>query len=173
METQNEFSAIQSAIYGVALSLDAFLVNGIPSGVLQPVVGIGFLQKTGGNLLRDVAGLEGLISGSDQPRARPVMTALKEKCRQFIDHVMGLSSFRTWPLDQMHAAVSQVPLLREECIRLIQELEACYRLPKPFYASRPAPAAAAVNDFLANLESSFTEEWNAASGAATVVNAGR
>jgi hypothetical protein len=40
-----DFPEVQEAIYGVALSLDAFLVNGIQYGVLQQAVFPGFLQR--------------------------------------------------------------------------------------------------------------------------------
>lgn len=159
-----EFSKVQGAIYGVALSLDAFLVNGIQFGVLQRAVFDGFLQKTANNLLRDLASLEEQAPHApvlSQPQVTEALAALRARCQELIDLVTGLSSFRDLSLEQLRATVSQVPLLREACVQRIQDLEGCFRIPKPFYPSRPAHSTVAVNDFLANLERAFAEEWRA------------
>jgi hypothetical protein len=157
-----DFPEVQAAIYGVALSLDAFLLNGLPYGVLQRAVFPGFLQKTASNLMRDLASLE------DQARRAPVtspaeisevLTSLRAKCQQLVDLVTGLSSFRALSLEHVRSTIYTIPILRESCVQLIQELEKCFRTPKPFYQSRPAHSTATVNDFLANLERVFAEEW--------------
>ncbi len=161
----DDFPKIQGAIYGMALSLEAFLLNGIPYGVLQQVIGAGFLQKTAGNLLRELESLESQAAQtpvSNRLKVREVLAALRAKCQQLIDLVTGLGSFRTLPLQQVRAAVAQIPTLRGECVQRIQELEACFQTPKPFYQSRPAHSTAMVNHFLADLEPMFTEEWAAA-----------
>lgn len=164
-----DLSEVQDAIYRLALSLDSFLVNGIQQGVLHRDVFPGFLDKTEQNLRRDLASLEEkalLVPGVSQPQVTAILASLMARCQQLIDLVNGLTAFKTLPLQQLRSTVSQVPLLRGECVRLIQELEACFRVPKPFYQSRPGHATAAVNQFLANLDRAFLEAWEAA-------NAGR
>lgn len=163
-QLQADFPAIQAAIYRVALSLDAFLLNGIQSGVLQRAVFPAFLEKTSSNLLRDLASLEEeapQTPGGGQPKVTDMLAALRAKCQQLIGLVSGLSSFRTLPLQQVRVIVSQIVLLREECVQLIQELEGCLRTPKPFHPTRPSDSTAAVTQFLGNLERVFTEEWAA------------
>jgi hypothetical protein len=158
---QDDFPEIQAAIYRVALSLDSFLLNGIPYGVLHGAVIPGFLEKTASNLLMPLASLEQLAAeapASSQSRVREVLAALRVKCQQLIDLVTGLRSFRTLPLQQLRATISQIPLFWDECVQLIQELEACFHTPNPFYQSRPSHSTAMVNHFLANLERAFAEE---------------
>ena len=158
---------VQAAIYGVALSLDAFLLNGIPYGVWRPTEFRGFLQKTGGNLLRELAGLEGRVSQvliADQPKILEVVGALKAASHQLIDVVTELRSFRDLPLQELRSTVARIPLLRADCVQRIQELEGYFQTPKPFYPSRPARSTATVNAFLADLERLFVEEWNASRG---------
>jgi hypothetical protein len=161
---QVDFPDIQAAIYRVALSLDAFLISGIPYGLLQHAARGGFLQKTASNLLGDVAALEeeAQQAPARQPEVTPVLAALRAKCQQLIDVVTGLNSFTALSLQELRATVAQIPLLRGECVQVLQELEAYFRTPKPFYSSRPSHSTAAVNDFLANLERVFTQEWVAA-----------
>jgi hypothetical protein len=164
-QSSDDFPGVQAAIYGMAISLDAFLLNGIQFGVLQRAGGNGFLQKTASNLLRDLASLEEhgrQAPATSQPRVDEVLAALRATCQQVIDLVTGLSSFRTFPLQQLRATVSQITLLRGECVQRIQELEACFQTSRPFYQSRPGHSTAAVNDFLANLQQLFAEEWAAA-----------
>jgi len=161
---QDGFPEIQAAIYGVALSLDSFLLNGIPCGVLQRAVFPEFLEKTAGNLLRDLAILEQQAphaAVANQPEVLAALGSLRAKCQELIDLVTGLSSFRTLPLQQLRSAVAQIPHLREECVQRLEELEVCFRTPKPFYPSRPSHATAAMNAFLANLERMFEEERTA------------
>ena len=160
-----DFPEVQGAIYGVALSLDALLLNGIQYGVLQRAVFNGFLQKTADNLLRDLASLEEQAPhapATSQPQVSKALAALRAKCQQLIHLVTGLTSFRTLPLEQVRSTVRQIPILREACVQLLQELEGCFRVPKPFYQSRPSHSTATVNDFLTNLERAFAEEWGAA-----------
>jgi len=155
---------VLGAIYGVALSLDSFLVNGIQYELLQRVASNGFLQKTASNLLRDLASLEEHAPHAplaSQPKVREVLAALRNKCQELIELVTGLSAFRTLSLEQLHAAVSQIPVLREECVQLIQELEGGFRTKQPFYPSRPSHSTSTVNEFLTDLERLFAEEWNA------------
>lgn len=163
-EHQDDFPEDQAAIYGVALSLDAFLINGILYGVLQRDLLPGFLEKTADNLLRDVARLEAQSTHAppaSQPRMAEALTTLRIRCQQLIDLVSGLSSFRSLSLEQLRTTVSQIPLLREACVQQIQELERCFQVPKPFYQSRPMHSTAGVNNFLADLENIFIQERNA------------
>ena len=167
-QPQDDLPEVQAALYGLALSLDAFLLNGIPYGVLRREVFNGFLEKTAGNLLRDMANLERQAPHApapSQPKVTGLLAVLRAKCQQMIDLVSGLSSFRALPLQQLRSTVAQIPPLRGECVRLIQELEACFQTPKPFYPSRPSHSTATMNDFLANLEGVFAEEWAASNAA--------
>jgi hypothetical protein len=148
----------------VALSLDAFLLNGIQYGVLQRAVFPAFLGKTSSILLRDLTSLEDQAPqapGGSQPKVTEVLAGLRAKCHQLIELIGGLSSFRTLPLQQVRVTVAQTLRLREECVQLIQELEGCFRTPKPFYSTRPSDSTATVTEFLGNLECVFTEEWTA------------
>lgn len=164
----DDFPEIQRAIYGVALSLDAFLLNGIPYGVLLRDVIPGFLEKTANNLLRDLANLDEQARQTppaDQAKGTEILSELRSSCQQLIDHVTGLIPFRTLTLERLRSMVSQVPLLRGECVHQIQQLEACFQTPRPFYPSRPAHSTASVNQFLADLENLFTQERSAATSA--------
>jgi len=159
-----ELQEVQKAIYGVALALDAFLVNGIQYGVLQRAVFTGFLQKTASTLLKDLAILEEQVahaSVTDEAKVTEALAALRARCQQLIDLVTELISFRDLPLQQLRSTISRVLLLRQECVELIQELEAHFRTPEPFYQSRPSYSTDAVNDFLGNLERVFAEAWAA------------
>src|SRR5947209_1590266 len=118
---------IQEAIYQVALSLDSLLVNGIPYGVLQGSVFPGFLQERASNLRSDLASLEERARqapAAAQPRVAELLVLLGQKCQQLVDLVTGLTPFRTSALEQVRANVSWIPVLRGECVQLIQELEA-------------------------------------------------
>ena len=160
-----DFPEAQSAVYGLALSLDAFLLNGIPCGVLQGGVFPGFLEKAGRNLMRDLAGLEEQAShdpNGNTPEVAAILASLRARCQQLIDLVAGLRLFPSLPVEQMRLRVSEIPALRGECVSLIQQLEASLRLPKPFYSSRPAHSTALVDGFLADLERSFDQAWVAA-----------
>lgn len=160
-QLEADFPAIQSAVYRVALSLDAFLVNGIPSGVIHRAAFPHLLDKIASNLLAEVTRLEEEVTYSaptNQPEVNELLTALRAKCQQLVELVTGLSSFRTLPPHQLRSSIAQVVLLRGESVKVIQELEECLQIPQPFYLSRPAPANAAVNDFLTNLERLFVEE---------------
>ena len=90
---------------------------------------------------------------------RKIDRSESESCQQLIDLVTGLRTFRTLPIQQLRSAVSRIPILRAECVGRLQELEVCFETPKPFYPSRPSHSTAAVNDFLANLERLFADEW--------------
>ncbi len=163
-QLQADFPEVQAAIYRVALALDAFLLNGIPYGVIRRDVFNGFLEKTAGNLLTELASLEQQAPhapAAGQPKVGEALAALRAGCQQLIDLVTGLNAFRTLPLEQLRSTVSQVPVLREACVQRIQELENCFRTPKPFYQLRPAHSTATVNDFLTSLERIFAEEWSA------------
>src|SRR5437773_271153 len=109
-QSQDDFPEVQAAIYRVALSLDSFLLNGIPYGVLQEAMFPGFLEKVAGNLLTPLASLEQhapYAPPSSQSKVREILAALRGKCQQLIDLVTGLRSFRTLPLQQVRASVSQ------------------------------------------------------------------
>jgi hypothetical protein len=162
-----DFPEVQAAIYGVALSLDAFLLNGVPYGVLQRSGFKGFLEKTACNLMRDFADLEGQVPRTPvaiQPKVKDVLGALRATCQQLIEVVTGLRSFREFPLLELRSTVARILLLRSDCVQRIQELEGYLRTPKPFYVSRPAHSTVNVDAFLANLERLFVEEWNASQG---------
>ena len=163
IQPKDDFTETQAAIYRVALSLDSFLLNGIPYGVIHQGFFNGFLEKLANILLTELASLEAQAPHAPiavRPKVTEAVATLRTKCQQLIDRVTGLSSFRIVPLDQLRSLVSQVPLLREACVRQLQELEASFQVPKPFYRSRPSHSTAAVNDFLADLEHVFTREWN-------------
>lgn len=162
-QLQDDFPEHQAAIYGVALSLDAFLINGILYGVLQREYLPDFLEKTAHNLFRELARLEALpphIPPASQSKVADALAALRSKCQQLIDLVSRLSLFRSLPLEQLRTTVSQIPLLRQACVQHIQELESYFQVPRPFYQSRPAHSTAAVNNFLADLENIFAQEWS-------------
>jgi hypothetical protein len=163
-ESPVDFPEVQAAIYGVALSLDAFLMNGIPFGVVQQAVFPGFLQQTASNLMRDLARLEEQAPHArvgSQPMTTELLAALRARCRELIDLVISLKSFKGLSLEEVRSTVSRVVSVREQGVRLIQELEACWGTPTPFYQSRPRHSTAAMNDFLANLERVLTEAWAA------------
>ncbi len=156
-----DLPAEQAPIYRLALSLDAFLVNGIQYGVLHRVAP-GFLQKTASNLMRDLASLDEQAqqaASDNRPRVVEVLASLKARCQRVVDLVNELSSFRALPLPQLRSLISQIMPLREECVQRIQEVESCLRTEHPFYLSRPSHSTATLNDFLANLERAFLEEW--------------
>lgn len=162
-ETQQsvDFLPVQDAIYGVALALDSFLLNGILIGVIQQTMAPGFLDHVAGHLLTPLADLEQHVPAApvaSQPRAEKVMAALRAKCQQLIDVVSGLRAFNALPVEEVQARVSQVPLVRGECIRLIQELERLFQTPRPFYQTRPAHATTSMDAFLANLPRLFEAE---------------
>lgn len=156
---------VQAALGRVALSLDAFVVNGIPNGVINRAVFNGFLEKAAGNLLDRLTELEGYAQFAPVASRLKVagdLAALRAKAQQLIERVCDLIPFRSLPLHQVRSAVSQIGPLRAECVQLIEELEEHFGTPGRFYQSRPAHAAASVNAFLADLETVFVQEWNAA-----------
>jgi hypothetical protein len=159
---------VQAAIYGVALSLDSFVLNGLPYGVLLRDAPPGFLEKTARNLLRDLATLEEQalhVDGASQPQAVATMARLRQRCQQLIDVVSGLRSFAKLPLAQVQSDVAELRSLHGDCVRLIQELEVCVGVLQPFYQSRQADSAAAVEHFLAGLEQLFIQARSAGEGA--------
>lgn len=160
----DDFPEIQAAIYRVALSLDSFILNGIPYGVIHRDWLDGFLEKTANILLTELASLEAQAAqapSSCQRKVIETLAVLRSKCQQLIDLATGLISFRSLSLEQLRTTVSQIPLLREACVQQIQELERCFQVPKPFYQSRPMHSTAGVNNFLADLENIFIQERNA------------
>ena len=151
---------IQAAIGRVALSLDAFLVNGIPNGVIHRAVFDGFLEKAAGNLLDHLTELEAqaqLFPVADRTKIIEILAALRAKVGQLIEKAGDLASFKSMPLQEVRFAVSQIAPLRAECVRLIEELEARFGTPRRFYQSRPAHTAASIDAFLAGLETVFVE----------------
>lgn len=157
-------AAIQGAVYRVALSLDALLLNGLQYGVLQPVPADSFLQGLAGGLVSDALNLEEQVQRSHDGDAEQVAEALRADVERLTSQVTALASFRSQALPHVRSAVAQVLRLREECVREIQELERCLRTPKPFYPTRPPHSAAAVDDFLATLDRAFVQEWSASAG---------
>jgi hypothetical protein len=160
-QLQDDLQEAQAAIYRVALSLEAFLLNGIPYGVIQRDIFNGFLENAAGNLLTEVTRLEEQASHApDRNRSKitGVLKQLRAKCQQLIERVTGLISFRILSPENLRSAVSQLPLLHQDCVRQIQELETYFVTSKPFYQSRPAHAAAVMNAFLNNLEKLFAQE---------------
>jgi hypothetical protein len=143
-------SELQNAVNALALSLDAFLVNGIQYGVLEQAIFGDFLQQTINDLLRDLDGLERSAGG-----IQPTLTRLRTKVQELIAVVRALCPFKTLAQPQVHALVSQVPLLRSECADLIQQLETELHVDRPFYRSRPAHSTVAMNEFLSNLHTAF------------------
>ena len=163
-QLQVDIPEVQAAIYRVALSLDSFLLNGIPHGVMHRDVFAGFLQKLASGLLQVLANLDeqALCAPVTSPdKVKKALSALRAKVQQLIDLANELTAFRTLTLSQVRSLVSQIPRLRSECVDRIQELEDDFRTPKRFYQSRPAHSTASVNDFLSNLETAFAQEWNA------------
>jgi hypothetical protein len=157
-----DFPEVQAAIYRVALSLDSLLTNGIPYGVLiqQPGFSDGFLQKLASNLLSELARLEGhapQAPAARQSEVRDALAALRTQCRQLIDVLTDLKSYRNLSPPQLQAALDRVRVLHAECATLIQAVEDCFSTPKRFYHSRPPGSPASVDAFLADLEHLFAE----------------
>jgi hypothetical protein len=151
-------SEVRASIDRVALSLDAFLLNGIPYGVLQREALPGFLEQAAGNLLTPLASLElqaSQVPASGPADVRQMLADLRAKCQQLIDHVTGLTSFRILPQEQVRTAVAKIPVLREECVQLLGKLEACLGAPQRVFPGRSSHHTAAVNSFLANLQRMF------------------
>jgi hypothetical protein len=170
MNTTNTKTAavpeMQSALWGVALSLDAFVVNGISLGVIQSICFPGFLAKVAGNLTRDLDDLEAhAVSQGPAGTGAALLKALRANCSELVRLVSELGEFRTLPLPQLRSAVNQVRDAREECVQAIRELEAHWGTAEKFHQARPAQAAQAVNDFLVNLEQTFADERAAANAA--------
>src|ERR1700722_7073850 len=146
-QVEDEFPEVQAAIYRVALSLDALLVNGIQNGVLRGEMFSGFLQTTASNLLRDLSSLEEqarMVPMTAETNVTAILEELRTRCQELIELVTGLKSFRRLPMEQLRSILSQIPLIREGCVQLLGELEACFRTPKPFYPSRPGHSTATV-----------------------------
>lgn len=154
-QLQDQLQQVQNAIYGVALALDSFLVNGIQYGVLPGAEFPGFLEKTACNLLTALEKLEHHASDANQSKIKEVQAGLQAKCQEMIDRVTALGGFKTLPHELLHEAVSRVLALREGCVQLIQELEAVFQAANRFYQTRPSHSSAMLNDFLADLERVF------------------
>jgi hypothetical protein len=166
-KNKSDYLELQAAITRVALALDAFLVNGIPNGVLNNAVFDGFLAKAAGSLLDQLTELEESAKGAPVPsRAKTDedLAALRTRCQQLIDLVTGLISFRTLPLAQVRAAVSRIAPLRAECMSLVEKVEAQCQTPEHFYQSRPSHSTTSLIAFLANLDAIFVQDWNASRG---------
>ena len=160
-QCEADFPEVQSAIYGVALSLDSLLVNGIAYGVLQPALNDGFLRRAAENLLRELAALEKHESFAPvaiQPKVSALLGELRSSCQRLIDRIMELRSFQTMLLPDLRKALAQIPALRLECVKAIEELEGVFQTPKRFYPSRPQHARLAMDSFLGNLETMFDDE---------------
>ena len=77
-------------------------------------------------------------------------------------HVVTLHRLMVVAPVRLMTAVARVRLLRADCVRELQALEASLHLPRPFYESRPAHSTAAVEAFLADLDNLFVAEWTTA-----------
>lgn len=154
---------IGAAIYRVALSLDAFVVNGIQFGVLQP--GDGFLEKTAGILRRDLEILEKeavRLRGGDHSDAKTTVVSLKASCQRLTETVGKLAGFRAQPIRNVHSMASEVARLREECVGSLKKLEGVFQISKPFYQTRSVESSTAIKEFLCRLESMIVDAWNEA-----------
>lgn len=165
-----DFPEVQAAVYGVALAVDSFLLNGIQYGVLHQLAE-GFVEHAASSLPRELDGLEEQVRrtpATDLGEVTELLAALRGTCQRLVELVTGLKPFRTLPREEVRAAVRQIPILRATCVQLIQRLEDCLRTPKPFYQSRPQESIAAVDSFLDHLEGAFLQEWDVASTSPTV-----
>lgn len=154
----------QSAIYRVALSLDALLLNGIAYGILQAGVLGDVLVRAATSLQTDLASLEEHVqqlSTDRHDQACAAFASLQASCQELTALLHRLRSFRETPSEHLRADVARILLLREECVRRLQELEQCFQVDKPFYQSRSTSATAAIASFLATLEQLFADEQTA------------
>lgn len=135
------------AIVQLALSLDAFILNGIQYGVLH-CVNTGFLQRTANTLRGDLSNLARLAP--DSTNSTPIRE-LRPQCERLISAVESLNGFHALELEQVRSAVAEIRLLHGECTRSIRALEETSGTSPSFYESRPATSAVAIADFLANL----------------------
>lgn len=160
-EPRLESSEVEAAIHRVALSLDAFLVNGLQYGALGRVTADGLLTKAAASLLTDLASLAEQVrqAAPDQAPVAEGLAGLRAQCQHLVELVTGLKSFRTLPLEQVRGAAQRIVALRDTCAAHIRQLEISLRVPRSYSSSRPAIAAAAVERFLAGLEETFTREW--------------
>jgi hypothetical protein len=172
-QLQVNLPEVQAALYGVALSLDSLLVNGIPIAVFHRAAPEGFLHNLASNLMGDLEKLEEQAAHAAAGRSGvpELLAELKTRCQQMVELLTGLIAFRTLELPQLRADVARIAPLRAECVRLIQELEACLQTPRPFYQSRPSHSTADVAAFLANLERIFSEEWVASNADTSIEDA--
>jgi hypothetical protein len=159
---QDEFPEVQASVSRVALSLDSLLLNGISYGII-PRVGVnGFLEHVVGILQRDLTALDVQIAqapaASHQPRIKETLAALEARCQQLINMLTHLRSYNTFSREHLCSTLSQIPLLRAECVKLIRELEGLFSIPKSVYQSRQPQLTASVEAFLANLEQLFVSE---------------
>jgi hypothetical protein len=152
-----ELIDLQKAVANVALSLDAFLLNGIQYGVLAPSGFANMLSKTTANLNRDLEVLEEFI---DQDKA--LMSPLRATCQQLVGVVTELIPFRLLPTQQWLPKVALIPQRRAQCVQQLIELETRLQLGESFYSSRSSQSAQSVDQFLTVLEGLFTNEWTKA-----------
>lgn len=153
---------LEPAIHGVALSLDAFFINGLQYGVLQQDTFPGFLQKTADNLMRDLSNLEDLASqmeAADRGFIQGTLTLLRDRIQQLVESALHLMRFRALTLDEVRSTVSRILFFREECVNLVKDMEVQLQTEKPFYTVRKN---ASVLDYLADYERLITEAWTAA-----------
>ena len=76
-------SKIRDTICRVGLSLDSFLLNGIPYGVIHGHVFNGFLERAAGTLVDNLTALEAHCA-DDEPAMLKTVAALKTICQQLI-----------------------------------------------------------------------------------------
>ncbi|MBL8792994.1 MAG: hypothetical protein JNM56_03755, partial [Planctomycetia bacterium] len=109
---------MQSELSRVALSLEAFVVNGIPLGVMQSTSFPGFLGKVAGNLTRELDNLEthAVSHGLPDTVATP-LTSLRTRCGELVRSVGALTNFQAMPFPQVRSAVQQVRGAWQECVQ--------------------------------------------------------
>lgn len=160
-----ESSDLQNGISKVALSLDAFLINGIQYSVLVQAGLTGLLTKTASNLIRDLDALEELIShvpSINQGKALSLLENVKSTSQELIQLVTGLIPFRSIPVPQWLPHVAEITQLRDQCVQQITDLETCLQTGEAFYSSRSSDSTTSVEQFLGDLENFLMREWNKA-----------
>ena len=174
MTTERERNAlpdVQADSYRLALSFDSLFVNGIQFGVLRSAFSNGFLTKLGETLLKDLEALERdlpIVPADNQAKANVLFRDIHAEFVDFIDLLTRLTLFRSFSLQELHSAVSRIRAHRDEGVRLFEELEKCFLIRKPFYASRSKAASDAVDGFIADLPQRLESEWKLARSSESV-----
>ena len=170
IQNQDDFPVVQAHIYRLALSLDSLVVNGVQFGAISSAFP-GMVRRQADTLLADLETLEQdrpLVAVAKQQRANEALAAVRTEIGRMIDLITRLIAFRSLSLLEVHHAVSQIAILRDQCVALIEELERCFATPKPFYETRPTTSAEALNCFIADLDRLLEDAWHVAKSAAPV-----